>query len=84
MSALVAILGGWVYSSPFKNPASSMELRVEHPRRKVLRREDHAFWGFTEAWRPRLATFLGRKTCQSRDGGDSKSHKALRQENRQC
>ena len=34
MSALVAILGGWVYSSPFKNPASSMELRVEHPRRK--------------------------------------------------
>ena len=34
LSALVAILGGWVYSSPFKNPASSVEPRVEHPRRK--------------------------------------------------
>lgn len=56
------------------------------PREGALHREDQScLWGFTEAWRrPRLATFLGRKTCQSRDDGDSNSHKALRHKSPRC
>lgn len=85
LPALAAILGGWValfltHSRLLLLPWSP-GLSIPEGRRLT---EQIMHLGFTEAWRPRLATFVGWKTCQPRDDRDSNSHKAPRHKIPQC